>query len=153
MLICFLPLVSLFLVFFAVAFTADSLGLIVMSICFMLNPIVAIPISFSMAKILDGIQHVIKKICNSPSSEGRLKFTMSAYFAIICTVQIYLTKQWDAVRDTAINVSLHRVKSFLGECMAFLTDHGSQYIYRFVTSASRFLALKQTKGDRPFALS
>ena len=127
-LICFLPLLTLFLAFFSVAFTADSLGLIVMSICFMLNPIVAIPLSFSMAKIIDGIQHVIKKIrCNSPSSEGRFKFTISAYLAIICAVQIYLTKQWDAVRETAIKVSLHRVKSFRGECMAFLTDHGPQY--------------------------
>ena len=127
MLICFIPLLALFLAFFAVAFTADSLGLIVMSICFMLNPIVAIPLSFSMAKVLDGIQHVIKKMCKSPSSEGRFKLTISAYLGIICAVQIYLTNQWNTVRETAIKVSLHRVESYWGERMAFPTDYGSQY--------------------------
>ena len=106
-LICFLPLVSLFLVFFAVAFTANSLGLIIMSICFMLNPIVAIPLSLFMAKVLDGIQHVIKKICNSPSSEGRFKFTITAYLAIICTFLVYLTHEWDTTRDTFTVCSLY----------------------------------------------
>ena len=95
----------------------------------MLNPIVAIPLSFSMAKIVDGIQYVIKKICKPSSSEGRFKFTIYAYLAIICAIQIYLTNQWDTVRETAIKVSLHRVKSYLGVYMAFPTDHGSQYPY------------------------
>ena len=107
MLICCIPLLTLFLAFFAVAFTADSLGLITMSICFMLNPIVAIPLSFTMAKILDGIQDAIKKMCNLPSSEGRFKFTISAYLAMICAFLVYLTHEWDTTRDTLMVCSLH----------------------------------------------
>ena len=137
-LICFIPLLALFLAFFAVSFSADSLGLIILSIGFMLNPIVAIPLSFSMTLILDGIQHVIKKMCNSPSSESRFKFTISAYLAIICAVQIYLTKQWDAVRETAIKVSLHRVKSSWNDYMAFPTDQGSQITLIRKTNVDQF---------------
>jgi hypothetical protein len=91
---------ALFLSFFAVAFKPDSLGLIIMSIAFLLNPIVAIPLSYSMASIVDGIQRGIKKMCNSPSSEGRFKFTISAYLAMICTFLVYLTHGWDITRDT-----------------------------------------------------
>ena len=124
--ICILPLLALFMAFFAVAFTEDSLGLIILSIMFMLNPIVAIPLSLFMTSILEGIQQLYKKICNVPTSESQFKFTIYAYFAMICMVQIYLTNQWATVRDTAIEVSLHGVKSHCGEFMASFTDQGSK---------------------------
>ena len=88
--ICILPLLALFMAFFAVAFTEDSLGLIILSIMFMLNPIVAIPLSLFMTSILEGIQQLYRRICNAPASESRFKFTISGYFAMICTVQIYI---------------------------------------------------------------
>ena len=95
-LICGVPWVALFLTFLAVAFTADSLGMIIMSIGFMLNPIVSVPLSLFMTSILDGIQQLIKKMCKAPASESRFKFTISAYFALICAFQMYLTSRWDA---------------------------------------------------------
>ena len=106
-LICFLPLVALFLAFFTVAFTADSLGQIITAIAFMLNPIIAIPLGYSMASIFDGIQRGIKKICKSPSSESKIKFTITAYFALICTFLVYLTHGWDTTRDIFTVCSLH----------------------------------------------
>ena len=112
--------------FFAVAFTEDSLGLIILSIMFMLNPIVAIPLSSFMTSILEGIQKLYKRICNVPTSESQFKLTIFSYFAMICMVQIYLTNQWATVRDTAIEVSLHGVKSYCGEFMAYFTDQGSK---------------------------
>ena len=124
--ICILPLLALFMAFFAVAFTDDSLGLIILSIMFMLNPIVAIPLSLFMTSILEGIQQLYKRICNVPTSESQFKLTIFAYFAMICMVQIYLTNQWATVRDTAIEVSLHGVKSYCGEFMAYFTDQGSK---------------------------
>ena len=108
--------------FFAIAFTGDSLGLIVLSIMFMLNPIVSIPVSLVMTSILEGIQQLFKRICKVPASESRFKFTISAYLVMICLVQIYLTNQWASVRDTSIKVSLHGVKSYCGKFMAFSTD-------------------------------
>ena len=128
--ICIIPLMALFMTFFAVAFTADSLGLIILSIMFMLNPIVSIPLSLVMTSILEGIQQLYRRFFNAPASESRFKFTISAYFIIICTVQIYLTNQWATVRDTAIKVSLHGVKSYCGEFMAFSTDGFSVKILR-----------------------
>ena len=95
-LICGIPLVSLFLTFLAVAFTANSLGLIIMSIGFMLNPIVSVPLSLFMNSILDGIQQLIKKICQAPASESQFKFTVSAYLAMICAFQMYLTSRLNA---------------------------------------------------------
>ena len=126
MFICIIPLLALFMTFFAVAFTKDSLGLIILSIMFMLNPIAAIPLSLFMTSTLEGIQQLYKKKCNAPASESRFKFTISGYFAMICMVQIYLTNQWATVRDAAIEVSLHGVKSYNCEFMAFSTDQGSQ---------------------------
>ena len=126
MLICFVPLLALFLAFFAVVFTADSLGLIILSIGFMLNPIVSVPLSFTMTSILEGIQKLIKKMCRSPTSENRFKFTFSAYLAMVCAIQIYLTNQWDVVRETFIKVSLYGFILYWGDCMAFLKDQGSQ---------------------------
>ena len=123
--ICIVPLLALFMTFFAVAFTADSLGLIILSIMFMLNPIVAIPLSLFMTSILEGIQQLYKKICNVPASESQFIFTISAYFAMICAVQIYLTNQWAAVRDTSIEVSPHGVKSYCCEFKASSTDQDS----------------------------
>ena len=117
---------ALFMAFFAVAFTKDSLGLIILPIMFMLNPIVAIPLSLFMTSILEGIQQLYKRICNAPAYESRFKFTISGYFAMIFLVQIYLTNQWATVRDTSIKVSLNGVKSYCGEFMAFSTDQGSQ---------------------------
>ena len=96
MLICGIPLVSLFLTFLAVAFTANSLGLIIMSIGFMLNPIVSVPLSLFMTSILDSIQQLMKKMCKAPASESQFKFTISAYLAMICAFQMYLTIRWDA---------------------------------------------------------
>ena len=113
-LIYFVPLLALFLAFFAVAFTADSLGLIIMSIGFMLNPIVSVPLSITMTSIIEGLQQLIKRRRNAPATESRFKFTISAYLAMICAVQIYLTNQWTTVRDASIQVSLHGVKSYLG---------------------------------------
>ena len=115
--ICIIPLMALFMAFFAVAFTKDSLGLIILPIMFMLNPIVAIPLSLFMNSILVGIQQLCKRICNVPASGSQFKFTISAYFAIICAIQIYLTTQWAVVRDTSIEVSLLGVKSYCGEFM------------------------------------
>ena len=126
MLISIIPLMALFMTFFAIAFAADSLGLIILSIMFLLNPIVAIPLNLVMTSILEGIQQLYKRICNAPATESRFKFTISGYFAMICIVQIYLTNQWATVRDTSINVSLHGVKSYCSEFMAFFTDQGSQ---------------------------
>ena len=124
--ISIIPLVAFFMAFFVVAFSADSLGLIVLSIMFMLNPIVSIPLSLVMTSILEGIQQLYKRICSAPASESRFKFTISAYFALICAAQIYLTNQWATVRDAVIKVSLHGVKSRYGEFIAFSTDQGSQ---------------------------
>ena len=124
--ICTVPLLALFMTFFAVAFTADSLGLIILSIMFMLNPIVAIPLSLFMTSIFEGIQQLYKRICNVPTSESQFKLTIFSYFAMICMVQIYLTNQWATVRDTSIEVSLHGVKSYCGEFMASFTDQGSK---------------------------
>ena len=123
--ISIIPLVAFFMAFFVVAFSADSLGLIVLSIMFMLNPIVSIPLSLVMTSILEGIQQLYRRICKVPASESRFKFTISAYLVMICLVQIYLTNQWASVRDTSIKVSLHGVKSYCCEFMAFSTDQGS----------------------------
>ena len=106
---------ALFMAFFAVAFTKDSLGLIILPIMFMLNPIVAIPLGLFMNSILVGIQQLFKRICNVPASGSQFKFTIYAYFGMICAVQIYLTNQWAVVRDTSIEVSLHGVKSYCVE--------------------------------------
>ena len=66
MFICIIPLMALFMTFFAVAFARESLGLIILSIMFMLNPIVAIPLNLVMTSILEGIQQLSKRICNAP---------------------------------------------------------------------------------------
>ena len=109
------PLLALFMAFYAIAFTADSLGLLIWSIGFMLNPIVSIPVGLFMTSILGGINQLYKRICNAPASESRYKFTITGYLALICAIQIYFTSQWDTVRDTSIQVSLHGVKSYWGE--------------------------------------
>ena len=109
--ICIVPLLALFMAFFAVAFTGNSLGLIILSIMFMLNPVVAIPLSFSITLTLKGIQKLYKRFCNAAASESQFKFSISAYFAVICLIQIYLTNQWATVIDNSIKVSLHGVKS------------------------------------------
>ena len=75
--ICILPLLALFMAFFAVAFTEDSLGLIILSIMFMLNPIVAIPLSSFMTSILEGIQNCIREFAMYPPLKANLNWPYS----------------------------------------------------------------------------
>ena len=74
---------------------------------------------------------------------------------MILSIQIYLTNQWSPVRDAAIEVSLHGVKSCCGEFMAFSTDQGSKPSSRYscsITPARTFFisGLKYRVSNLPF---
>ena len=89
------------------AFTPNSLGLIIFSTSIMLNPLVSISLSVAISSVLAGIKKLlIEKLLNkkseSKSSEPKLKLTLTFYIAVLLLIQIYLSHSWDTVRESAI---------------------------------------------------
>ena len=106
-LICTLPLLSLFLSFYTMAFTPNSLALIIFSTGIMLNPLVSIPLSIAIESIIVGmkkllIEKLLKKKSKTKSPQPRFKFTLSFYIALVLSIQIYLSHSWDTVRQSVI---------------------------------------------------
>ena len=102
-----LPLLSLLLAFYAMAFTPNSLALIIFSTSIMLNPLVSIPLSIAISSVFAGmkkllIEKLLNKKSKSESPQPRLKLTLTFYIALLLSIQIYLSQSWDTVRESAI---------------------------------------------------
>ena len=62
----------------------------------MLHPIVALPLIRLMKLIITGIEKLLG-LCKI-DARGKLKFTLTMYFAIIISFQIFLTQSWESKR-------------------------------------------------------
>ena len=102
-----IPLLSLFLSFYAVAFTPSSLALIIFSTGIMLNPLVSISLSIAVSSVFAGmkkllVEKLLKKKSKAKSPKSRFQFTLTFYIALLLSIQLYLCHSWDTVRESAI---------------------------------------------------
>ena len=98
-----LPLLAFFMSYYTLAFTPNSLCLIIFCTSVMLHPLVSIPISTSVNSVLAALQSFVRWTCKAKSPQRPFKMTMSFYLALICTGQAYLAYSWDKFRDSIIN--------------------------------------------------
>ena len=59
----------------------------------MLHPIVSLPLSSLMKLIITGIERLLG-LCRI-DARHKLKFTLTMYFAMIISIQIFLTQSWE----------------------------------------------------------
>ena len=58
-----------------------------------MHPIVSLPLSSLMKLIINGIERLLG-LCRI-DARHKLKFTLSMYFAMIISIQIFLTQSWE----------------------------------------------------------
>ena len=68
----------------------------VLSTGMMLHPIISLPLVTLIKPIITGIEKVIG-LCRI-DARHKLKFTLTMYFAMILSFQIFLTQSWESKR-------------------------------------------------------
>ena len=92
-LMCVTPLLVLYLAFYLIAFSPNSLGMIIFSTGLMLHPIISLPLICFIKSMITGIRKLASK-CRIDAIH-RFKFTLTLYFAMILCFQIFLTQSWE----------------------------------------------------------
>ena len=103
------PLLTLLMTMYIIAFKEDSLVLIIFTMGIMLHPMVIIPISITINFISPFIKkYYFKNSCLT----SRWKFSMISYFAIICGCQVYLTLMWEKLNSEYLEGTILKLYTF-----------------------------------------
>ena len=63
----------------------------------MMHPIISLPLTQLMKCIITGIEKFLLCLCNIDARQ-KVKFTLTMYFAVIISFQIFLTQSWESKR-------------------------------------------------------